>query len=128
ETRLGGRKSLVLAQLLADRVCSDPTCYLRKVSFLDECLDSPRVPVHADPVKGKDALLEFRSRSLLGNLFQLPVVKLVDVILALSKQPTVRHSPLITRVAIREIYGVNRPRLFHSVENLVGGSHSSEFE
>src|SRR5207247_9311429 len=96
QTRPGGWKSRVLAQHLADRVCSDATCYLGKVSFLNERFDWSSVPVHPDSVKGKDALLEFRSCSLLGNLLQLPVVKLAAIIPAISNQPTAQHSTLIT--------------------------------
>src|SRR2546426_2095341 len=108
-TGLGVRKSCIFAQHFSDRVGSRAACYLWKVTFLDERFDSSRVPVHPDSVKGEDALLELGCGGLLGNLLQLLVVKLVDVLLALSKKPTVQHSPLIMRLAIREIDRVNSP-------------------
>src|SRR2546428_14166302 len=44
------------------------------------------------------------------------------------KQPPEQTPPLIPRSPIREIDRVNRPRLFHNVENFVRGSRPSKFD
>src|SRR5947208_3607134 len=76
----------------------------------------------------RNETLDSREMNPSSFAVQPSVVKLVNVLLSLSKQPTVQHSPLITMLTIREIDRVNRPRVFHKVENLAGGSHTSEFE